>query len=506
MAITFTAAQRLAITRRQVKIALENSALNGTVSAFNDRAAQLLQVDNSNATFYNYYNNICTAYENEARAMSGIIPDTYTAADLDSAAQNPSTPPFFPISPLPAYTLNIPLIAHGSFTNNKVKGFFHPTGTDAEYEQNLIDDTVNTYQGLKQIIDLFRNGFTGTGSGVTSAAIPGGPLTSHVVNLSSGTFSGLPKQAVISGGSGSGIYLITAFTPTPLPAKITINSIIPSSLGIPSSANVSCSFPGFSNTERQNLSPSGYAEIFNNLVNMIQATINNWDAKLTQIIAALSSNDDDRSPHQSNNANALSQANAMKSLIATWLALPNTGPGSKYSNAGLDPLYLAIPGRSSFITSRISQITAALGGSSSAALTQSGDTYSTSSPNNPYFNRYKWLNFRINRLTGSLRRYYTSMQSKGAVQSILSDNNAISAEYDSYFLTKAISFNDGSDIVHLKDVLGLSVGDTVTIVSETKPEITRTIVAIMGTTQVKLNAPIPINYTVSDLARLFKTL
>jgi hypothetical protein len=120
--------------------------------------------------------------------------------------------------------------------------------------------------------------------------------------------------------------------------------------------------------------------------------------------------------------------------------------------------------------------------------------------------RYKWLNFRINRATGSLRRFYAADQSSGALAELKNSNTTLAAEYDQYFLTRQISAVDTTSILQLKSNAGLSAGDQVSIVSETQPIIKRVIIQIMGTNQVKLDSPVPNTYQVGDLARLYKEL
>jgi hypothetical protein len=307
----------------------------------------------------------------------------------------------------------------------------------------------------------------------------------------------------IEKSGASGLYKITAIVPA---TSITVESVIPSTTGIAANANIDNNVLAFTASERQNLTSALYQELLTNITNRISALIAEWEGKIDQQISIISTNQDDRTPQISENAAALADVNNTKSIIDAWQALPNTGVGAKYTASAILTISNEITARTAFMSTRITQVTTALGGSSGAALTQSGDSYTTSVPNNPYFNRYKWLNFRINRASGSLRRYHAANQSKGAVQQLQADNTAIKAEYNGYFLTKAISFNDASDIIHVKDVTGLNPGDTITVVSETQPEITRTIVAVMGTTQLKLNAAVPITYKLEDIARIFKTL
>jgi hypothetical protein len=120
--------------------------------------------------------------------------------------------------------------------------------------------------------------------------------------------------------------------------------------------------------------------------------------------------------------------------------------------------------------------------------------------------RYKWLNFRINRATGSLRRFYAADQSQGALASLQADNTALGSEYDQYFFTKQISAIDETPIIQIKTNTGFAAGDQVYIVSDTQPIIKRVVIEVMGTNQLKLDSPVPNTYLTGELARIYKEL
>lgn len=503
MPIVFTAPERLAITRRQIRIDLENAGFTTSLASFNTQQIQLLAVDVGNTKFYDFYNNISASYEAEARLMNGLIPDTYLAGDIDATAQNPFIDPFFPVTPTPPYVRNLPLIQDGTHTNNKVKGYFNTTGTDSRYEQNILDNTT-IYDGLTEMIFRLNNGITGGTNSTTTTltSIPSGVIASLVLSVTSSTGFAATELLYINNGATSGIYKIISTTGGVSPT-ITISSVVHSQVGI-GAGTIKNTVAAFTGTERQNLTSATYQEILTNVTNRISSLITEWKTNLSAQLAL--TNGDDRSPQITQITAALADATNSQSIITTWQALPNTGVTGKYTSSGIAPISAEITARTTFIATRITQITTALGSTNADSLFQTGDTYGTNVANNPYFNRYKWINFRINRASGSLRRYYAANQSKAAVQNLLNDNNSIKVEYAAYFLTKPVVFNDGSNILHLKDLTGLSNGDVLTVVSETQPEITRTILQTMGTTQVQLDAPVPLTYKTDDIARVFKTL
>lgn len=499
MPITFSAADRKAITRRQVKIALENDSFQAAANSFNEQQQALQQVDNANKVFYDYYNNICSNYEDEARQMNGAIPDTYTNADLIAAAENGGGLPFFP----DGYSRAIPLISDGSFTNNKVKGFFHPVGTDLRYEQNILNNAV-VFNGLQSMIFRLENGITATSATTTTTtSVPPGPVTNLTLLTTSTLGFAVGQLVYLNSATASGIYVITNITPT---ISLTVDSIIHTQLGMSGSITIKNTVPAFTAVERQNLTSTLYNELLNNIANRIAELVNEWEGKIDNLITILNAQEDDRAPYQSYRNAALASVNATKGIITAWKALPDTGPTGKYVASSIASISTELNNRLTAIPNRISEIAVALGSTSAQALTQSGDSFSTAIPDNPYYNRYKWLNNRINRVTGSLRRYYSASQSQNVLNTMQAANTSMQAEYDAYFKTVAILFNDGSDIIHVKSNAGFSVGDNVIIISETQPEINRTIQALLGTTQIKLNAPVPVTYRTSDLARLFKQL
>lgn len=163
------------------------------------------------------------------------------------------------------YEHYIPLILSGSFTNNKVKGFFHPTSTDADNEQQHLSD-------LTSEIDLLKNGFNdGSGSDAGTISIPAGPITGFALTV--GSISGFnPGSRIVArNGSASGIYLVTAVSALPTPT-LTIDSIIPTSIGIlsPSVSNV---FPGFNNATRTSMTSGLYQEILDALSSIIDSLV-----------------------------------------------------------------------------------------------------------------------------------------------------------------------------------------------------------------------------------------
>lgn len=506
MPISFTAQQRLDITRRQIRIAQENAAFANTSTQLNEQKTALLNVDNANDVFYAFFRIQSDAYEGERRAMDGGIPsiytdgiiDPFTPGDLASSAKFPGSDEavFFP-NTLPIYTFLIPKII------NAVNGMLHPTGTDSRYELNILTNA-DTAVGLTQVLNYLLNGISG-GGGTSVVVTPGfvGPNVS-ITNGDGANFS-VNDFIYISDTTRSGIYQITSITPGSLmadPDVLGVLNIFPAAINPAVGATVKNTVPGFTDSERTSLTSTVYQEILNHLTAKILSLISTeWFNKLGTQITQLGLQNDSRATQLAENASALSNDTSSQGIITAWVALSNTGVGGKYTDIGLSTIQSLITIRQATIPLRVAEITTAVGN-----VVNNGDGTFSGVLTSTYYNRYKWLNNRINRASGSARRFFDIDAGSSFIATMIANNASIAADYDTYFLTKAITQNNGEIILFTTDITGLTISDTITIVSETQPEISRTIINLYGNNQVQLNAPIPITYIQEDIVRLFKTL
>ena len=251
MPISFSSADRLQITRRQINIVSENNGLNSTLSSQSVLQTQLLAVDDANSTFYNNYNDLVTAYESEGQAMDGIIPNAYLPSDIITSAQFPSDPSGSAIFFSTTYAGLIPEIIP------KVNSRPNSIANDSTCESTTMT-TINTW------INYLLNGITGASAYTTTtlASLSGGPQTGHVLLVTDTISFTNGDKIYIGNGSTCGIYQITAIVPS---TSITINSILPSASTIASGSNVNNTVSGFSNAERNTLISGSYQEILTNL-------------------------------------------------------------------------------------------------------------------------------------------------------------------------------------------------------------------------------------------------
>ena len=469
MAISFTTQQKKDISRRQLNISTENAAYAATQASLTNTKAQLLSVDSANQVFYDFFNTQVHAYELEAQALNGVQSVEYTdgtidpfvAGDLSTSAQTPGSVGalFFPSTMPTPYTNFVPKIV------DAVNGYTNSTTNDAVYEQNLMT-------GLQALIAYLLSG-AGSASESTVTPIAAGPITGLVLSVSSATGFAVNNIVSIVNGSDSGVYKVTAVSMAMMANTITVDSVVPVSNAI-TGGIISNSVPSIETS--------------------IHTNITFWQTKLNTQIAELTAQNDSRSPQSSENATALSNVNAALIPVNAWLASPD------YTSGGLSPISSEITVRIAFIPTRITQIVTALGSVSQVGEVISGVAGSS------YFQRYTWLNIRINRVSGSARRYFDADLGIGTLGTLAANNTQVQDQYSNYFVTKAITFIDSTPIIQVSDLASLAQGDAVTVLSETQPEIQRAIIQLMGTTQIQLDQPIPNTYTTDDKVRLYKTL
>lgn len=522
MPIVFSDQDKQTITRRILNIQLEDQAYNMSLNTFSQQAALLLQVDQSNSKFYEFYDTQVRAYEGETADINGQVADEYMDSDVQFAGQFGIGGIFYPNTSSPIYLNNIPLISSGLLTNNTVRGAFFPTSTNALYELNLMSNPSNVHQyGINDLINIMENGITAgaSGSQTTTGTIAAGPVVGATLIAPNSTNFTINELVYLNSGAASGIYYITAITVVGITKQFTLDSVLPTLSGLTNPTIVNTA-SGFNNAQRETLSGGAYNEILNNLATSIISQVNQWIVFLNDQLVKLALQNDARTIQHTENLTAISNANSAITTLNTWLALPNTivandakfadqiviiSPPSTHPNL----IYITglISTRQLYLPNRITEILTALGTTGPNALSQIGDTFTSTDMTNSYFQRYEWLNIRINRISGSLRRHYLSLSSSGSINTLLANNEMVLDQYDQYFLVKKITFVDpNSNILQVTDNMGFSIGDQVYVTSNTQPIIPRTVQAILGTNQIQIDSVIPVTYSVFDQARVFKQL
>lgn len=498
----FSVDDRKTITRRQLRIAIENAGYAASSTLFTQQIPLLLAADSGNATFYNEYRNQIKNYEKELELINGLISADYTdgqiepfiSGDMSNGAKLLPNTLFFPDDPIP-YTGLAP-----KYTV-KLNGALNPTGTASRYEQNILTNT-DIYTGLTNMIFRLENGISGSGGGGVTGSVPAG--VSVGVSLGGTSDLGLSAGQLIyvAGGGGSAIYIVDSYSFTALPSptsSLVMSSIVPASSPF-SASSVTASAAAFTPTQRENLSGGTYNMILNSIADQIDVLVSEWEANLDLQRAELVSNTDARNSQSTENIAAIADIDLAKLAIDTWQALPRTGATGRFTVSSIPPLSSAISIRSGGLSNRDSEIMIALG-----QVIVSGNSYSGTGL---YTTRYQWLDLRINKAYGSARRYFASFDSKAQIEYFAAANILLKNEYDLYFNTKKVNQVDETTIVTLSDVTGYSSGDQIVFLSETQPETERAIMEVIGSKMIRLDRPLPATYTVEDdsLLRCFKVI
>lgn len=255
----------------------------------------------------------------------------------------------------------------------------------------------------------------------------------------------------------------------------------------------------YSVSERQTGIDDGMGPPFNlptDLTNL-KAAVTSWKSWLTSQQSALVANTD---PQQTANiAAALADVNNSIAQITAWEALTDYAVNGKLDGTGVLVLSNETAARLIYIPTRISQIDSRLGD-----VTQNADG-TIASFSGLYGARYINIESRINLADGSLSKQ-TGLELAKRVQSetILNNNNYKTYLDGNVLRSSKLSSNaNGTNIVSIEDATGLSVSDTVYIVSETQSELTGTISAINGL-NITLSFIVPVTFTISDIARIVK--
>ena len=211
--------------------------------------------------------------------------------------------------------------------------------------------------------------------------------------------------------------------------------------------------------------------------------------------------------------------NVILSAINTWLAYNNfntahgqttcvgfysynsnlLGP-TKLRATELNALKAAFTARSTFVSSRITQLQGYFGTLSQNLST--GDVTGSGL----YYERYQFLKLRLNLLGGSLtalKGFERAVTAQDEQKTSIADAKST---YSSVMVCSALAAPaNGTKYLTLKSAEGLSVGDSIFIVTDTQEEIVRGIQQIDGN-RLLLNQEVSPRYLESDFGRVYKLL
>lgn len=249
--------------------------------------------------------------------------------------------------------------------------------------------------------------------------------------------------------------------------------------------------------------------------------VNAVNALRTFLIAEAASVVTNDPANQANNDAAIANINTVIiPALNTWLAYNdfNTAHGqttcagfngynsnllapTKLHSVQLAALQSALIARSSYIVTRLSQLSSVMG-----TIVQDINTGELTSSTGLYGRRYGFLLLRLNILGGSLMSL-VGMQAAASAQdgikaNIISTKNTYLTIIPTSILAAPAS---GTNIVNLVDASQFAVGDTVWVMAEGQEELQRAVKAVNGN-MVTLNDIIPSKYRPAEKARLYKDL
>lgn len=482
MAITFNSAERKSISLEIIDLPAVVQSANDTKTELQGQETELLAKDSDIKKFYDFYDDIVNAYQTERRWSDGNTYTQVTNAQIQAAAKNDDGNLYFPTTDTFSWVNYQPYIDPAG---SNLKG--EPITSSSNHEQEVTSN-VDTDKGLTFLIDLLKNGQTGSTPMMVTVSFDG------VDTLT----VGMPPYSLSVGTYvlvGSVLLLVTAVVV--VDTEYTVTPILGSGAA---SGTPTTSLPAYNNTQRNTLSGPQPAYL-TLLTDAIKDRVDDWETSLTSQISALNGNEDDRSPQVSEITTALSDANNALSIVNAWQALPDTGStgfDSKFTDNNLLTLENEITARASFASSRASEINTALG-----TLSQASD--GTVSGSGAFRLRYDQLNNRINRIGGPLSEYYEKGEAVRALDQLATTKTSTLGEFENRMKATAFAANaDGTNVITVVDTTDFSAGQTVYVVSETQSELTGTISSIDSATQMTLSFSVPSTYVLQDRARILR--
>jgi hypothetical protein len=170
------------------------------------------------------------------------------------------------------------------------------------------------------------------------------------------------------------------------------------------------------------------------------------------------------------------------------------------STATINALLSALTSRDSFVTLRKTQIESYLG-----TVTQDPGTGDVSG-SGLYFERWSFIQLRLNILGGSLFSLRGFERAQNAQDEQIANANTAKATYESALKCSAFSAPaTNTQFISVKNSSGFMPGDTIFVIADDQPELIRTIESISDN-RIKLTQTVPANYRDSSFGRIYKDL
>lgn len=476
MAFNFTDEQIRELTGQVLAAPQKIADLNNNKTKAIQLKNDYLDLDNANKVYTDGYLAFVSSYHTELKYLNGEDRTLYDTANIDPAGRLTDGNIHFPSSPV--------------WVNMQPKK--HPSNEGLPFG-SWVDREDTSINNINTLIDLMKNGFaSGATTSSTATAFVG-----NTVEVNSTAFSN--GQTVLFYNGTNFLYgTITSIdSPPPMTGVRTLGiSIIYSSAGfggISIGSTVKNFHSGFNNAQREETVIPPDVAYLHGLKDQIDFLVGLWETILGSEETALNSND---APETSEIASAIANINTSQSAIDTWQAQPSTGSGvSRFGDTYLNPLISAMSTRLTQITARAAQIISRLG-----SITQNPDGSYTDSGH--YFSFFDNLNLRINKASGTLRNFYQQDLIISVIdQQIATAQAAADRDSATFDIKQFTADANGTNVVSLDNVSGLSISQSVKIMSNAQTTINAVITDIMSL-DVELDIIIPSTYKVADKARL----
>jgi len=427
-----------------------------------DKEAKKLEDEVNRQFFIKYLSNV-QQYQFELQNIIGESRSLYNENDLISSAKKENGNPHFPVG----YTSMVPIVL-ASNNGNPKSSLPYSEITFANY--------------FIRRVNLFKNGYSGSGFTTTTLTVLNGNSVqvSNANPLSIGDAIAIHTNNDLFGGYISNIN----------GDILTFNISIGANNPIPIGSNVQRNYPSYTNTQRQNL----VNDIHFNAVRF------SLDTNSTLLVNMLSNQLEAIKANQSgdNSKNAYDSASNILNAIKAWQNAPSSGVGGRYTDAVIDPLVNALNKRIIEANKRAVEIGLNLG-----SVSNNGDLIVG---NGQYQSLFKWIDFRINLLNGSLAQYYGADFAINAVSQNIAFLNSQYNEYLKQFgFAKFTKDSEVKNKVFVDSVSDLATGATVYVIADGQTTINTQIMSISVVEKsVTFDKIIPIGFKVESKARVLR--
>jgi hypothetical protein len=245
--------------------------------------------------------------------------------------------------------------------------------------------------------------------------------------------------------------------------------------------------------------------VIQGLLTDLKALVQKWEDALNNQKNALTSVVDSNATRTSQNSAALTDINNTLIGINTWQAVIdfNTVAPTKLDPTTLNNLKAFITSRSSFTTTRLSQLNS---NTYLGSITQDMATGSITAAQGLYGERMLFIDMRINAVSGTLTDIYglsgakTAQEQAKQAADIAAQGAALAMK-----ATKAIAPGIDTKYMNFESLSGFSVGDRIYMVADDQEELSGSIEEISGN-RAKLTFTVSKKYTTVNNTRIYKIL